>query len=250
MSSFTYQVVCKGRTIAELKESVEDCLAELMDGKIGSGFQKDLDVKSMFHPSLIADDMEEVESPFRPTNAAALAPHVVEELKSFTEGDATLVGLDSEGIPWHESVHSSSKNFNKDGTWRVRKGVEKDVVAKYYSQFTKKAEPALVSVAMTSIPNNTVAQPELPTHGATTPTNVPPTLPSMPTMSHGHTFETFSANFHTVLANLIAEKKISQEYVNDLLKFFQIDQIWKATEDHKLACFNQWADLGFIQKVG
>lgn len=36
--------------------------------------------------------------------------------------------LDSEGIAWDERIHSETKNQNKDGTWRLRRGVDKALV--------------------------------------------------------------------------------------------------------------------------
>lgn len=36
--------------------------------------------------------------------------------------------LDSEGIKWDERIHSETKSQNKDGTWRLRRGVDKALV--------------------------------------------------------------------------------------------------------------------------
>lgn len=36
--------------------------------------------------------------------------------------------LDSEGVAWDERIHSETKNQNKDGTWRLRRGVDKALV--------------------------------------------------------------------------------------------------------------------------
>lgn len=37
---------------------------------------------------------------------------------------------DSAGLPWDERIHSSTKGFNTDGTWRARRNVDKGTVAK------------------------------------------------------------------------------------------------------------------------
>lgn len=36
--------------------------------------------------------------------------------------------LDSDGIKWDERIHSETKSQNKDGTWRLRRGVDKALV--------------------------------------------------------------------------------------------------------------------------
>lgn len=36
--------------------------------------------------------------------------------------------LDSEGVAWDERIHSETKSQNKDGTWRLRRGVDKALV--------------------------------------------------------------------------------------------------------------------------
>ena len=65
----------------------------------------------------------------------------------------------------------------------------------------------------------------------------------------GHTFETFSTNFHVILANLITEGKITQEYVNELKKFFGLDEIWKVNDEQKQMLFDQWIEYKFITKA-
>lgn len=54
--------------------------------------------------------------------------------QSETEPDADasaacdISQLDSEGIKWDERIHSETKSQNKDGTWRLRRGVDKALV--------------------------------------------------------------------------------------------------------------------------
>lgn len=38
-------------------------------------------------------------------------------------------GLDSKGLPWDERIHSSSRKFNADGSWRYRKNVPDETKA-------------------------------------------------------------------------------------------------------------------------
>jgi hypothetical protein len=37
--------------------------------------------------------------------------------------------LDSAGLPWDERIYSATRNRNKDGTWRVKRGVSDEVLA-------------------------------------------------------------------------------------------------------------------------
>ena len=36
--------------------------------------------------------------------------------------------LDKDGLPWDQRIHSGSKSLNKDGTWRLRKGLDEAVL--------------------------------------------------------------------------------------------------------------------------
>ena len=42
--------------------------------------------------------------------------------------NATPPALDSQGLPWDERIHASSKSLNADGTWRFKRGVDKALV--------------------------------------------------------------------------------------------------------------------------
>lgn len=47
---------------------------------------------------------------------------------------APQVPLDKEGLPWDSRIHSSSKAFIADGTWKLRRGVDPAEVAKVKAQ--------------------------------------------------------------------------------------------------------------------
>jgi hypothetical protein len=55
-----------------------------------------------------------------PAPSTSLAPHVV----------AIPPQLDKDGLPWNQLIHSSTKALNNDGTWRVKRGVDKALVTK------------------------------------------------------------------------------------------------------------------------
>jgi hypothetical protein len=66
----------------------------------------------------------------------------------------------------------------------------------------------------------------------------------------GHTFDTFKNNFAVIVAQLLTDKKIGQDYVNQLKSFFNITEIWMANDEQKFMCFTDFAKYGFIQQVG
>ena len=44
------------------------------------------------------------------------------------------IDLDSENLPWDERIHSSTRNKNEDGTWRIKRGTDKSYVTKIKNQ--------------------------------------------------------------------------------------------------------------------
>lgn len=64
--------------------------------------------------------------------ASSDAPGVSSQNETEPDADASAAcdtsQLDSEGIKWDERIHSETKSQNKDGTWRLRRGVDKALV--------------------------------------------------------------------------------------------------------------------------
>lgn len=64
--------------------------------------------------------------------ASSDAPGVSSQNETDDSADASAAcdtsQLDSDGIKWDERIHSETKNQNKDGTWRLRRGVDKALV--------------------------------------------------------------------------------------------------------------------------
>lgn len=69
------------------------------------------------------------------------------------EPQAMQFEFDAVGTPWIETVHSSAKSKNADGTWRLRKGVAKSTAAAtiaHYKALIAKDAPAGVSLPQSS----------------------------------------------------------------------------------------------------
>ena len=82
----------------------------------------------------------------------------------------TTVELDKNGIPWDERIHAGTKRKNADGTWSLKKGVDKDLAAQIIAEY-QSAAPATTTVpAAPAAP----AKPGIPTPTA------PPAAPAKP----------------------------------------------------------------------
>ena len=47
----------------------------------------------------------------------------------------TAVELDKNGIPWDERIHAGTKRKNADGTWSLKKGVDKELAAQIIAEY-------------------------------------------------------------------------------------------------------------------
>ena len=89
--------------------------------------------------------------PVAATTAAAPAPLVT------TPGPLPTTELDIKGIPWDGRIHASSKNKVADGSWRLKRGVDPEVVKQITEQIKQTmAAPAPVAGAA---PSGLAAQP-------------------------------------------------------------------------------------------
>lgn len=152
---------------------------------------------------------------------------------------------DSQGFPWDARIHSVSKAICADGTWRTRRnldpGVKQQVEAELRARGTHQVQTAPPPVqAPVAAPVQHVAQPQYDAF------NIPQTT------KPAHTFETFKANFVPTMAELINQKKIDQNYLNELKKHFGIVEIWDIlrNEESTRALFDTFVSIGLITRVG
>ena len=52
-----------------------------------------------------------------------------------TGATVTTVELDKNGIPWDERIHVGTKRKNADGTWSLKKGVDKELAAQIIAEY-------------------------------------------------------------------------------------------------------------------
>lgn len=93
--------------------------------------------------------------------------------------------VDSAGIPWHADYHSASKAQNADGTWRAKRGVNKEALAAWEAKV--KAEPPTMTIpasltgqAPVTLPNPDAAAPVASMPGFPAPQAPAAALPGFP----------------------------------------------------------------------
>jgi len=84
-----------------------------------------------------------------------------------TGATVTTVELDKNGIPWDERIHAGTKRKNADGTWSLKKGVDKELAAQIIAEY-QSAAPAAPSA------------PEKPSAPAAPSALTPPAPPAAP----------------------------------------------------------------------
>ena len=65
--------------------------------------------------------------PPAPSVAASPAPSVASETEQDAGAPGTGEGLDADGLPWDDQIHSSNRKQNADGRWQRRRGVQDSV---------------------------------------------------------------------------------------------------------------------------
>lgn len=119
---------------------------------------------------------------------------------------AATNGLDKSGLPWDDRIHSSSKAFNADGTWRKKRGVSDALVAEVELQLKQ-----LMSVPAPVHIQAEVAQvPPPPAEVLSFPVASPVPLP--PDFDPKAAF----INFIKRSADAVREKKITQAEVESI----------------------------------
>lgn len=68
----------------------------------------------------------------QPEAAAVSAP---EANSTAPEAGGGGIELDKRGIPWDERIHSRGRSLNADGTWRMKRGVDDDLVRQVEAEY-------------------------------------------------------------------------------------------------------------------
>lgn len=76
----------------------------------------------------------------------------------------TSVELDKNGIPWDERIHAGTKRKNADGTWSLKKGVDKELAAQIIAEYQSAAPsvPAAPTAPSAPVPPAPPSKPGVP----------------------------------------------------------------------------------------
>lgn len=170
-------------------------------------------------------------------------------------------GVDSRGLPWDQRIHSVSQGVNKDGSWRLRRGVEQSMVDQIEAEIRPKTTP--VNIPAQPAP----AMPRIAPLDWAPPAHVPAVVPAapvapppqpvaapMPTsmpspVLNAHTLETFKAGLVPTLARLVSDGKLTQDYLQSLKSYFQVEQIWQVNDLQLAEMFENFVQGGLIAKA-
>ena len=179
-------------------------------------------------------EVEQIQTPFK-VEAPVVAPPVV--APPWARSVQAPSGVDSRGIKWDERIHSSSGHKNSNGTWRTRRNIDESLIKKVEAELQVTPSPVGAPVVPPPAPQQVMAP--------------PPPMPSAPTPG-GHTLVSFKNNLLSVIAQLVKEKKIDQDYIEALNKYFEVDELWQIfSDDSKVSeLFENFAASGLVVKVG
>lgn len=157
------RLVVSGESINELKFNMEEALAEL------NGEETTAAPTVQPAPRQTATPIPDA---FLKPAVEALERYVSENPPAAPQ--PLNAGVDSMGLPWDERIHSSNMAKTKDGSWRIRRGVEPAFVKQVEHELIAKIKAGGAAEAPTFPPRGLPASPVL-----APPTFVPPP-PSAP----------------------------------------------------------------------
>ena len=249
-----YQVTIKGKNLKELKKAVSDINDELHGGRTVTGMTKDMNDEVIEH---VKEDVQidpALKSVKVVEDVVAPVVHVAEIVEAANKTEAVSnAEVDVNGLPWDARIHSATKNKNADNSWRNKRGVDKDLLAKVESELkvsTPKVEVPVIAAVAPVIENSpTVQEVVAPALIVEAPKVAAPAPAPTLNLTGGHTVETFKNNYAMIVAQLITDKKITQEYVNQLKDYFNVNEIWEINDEQKENLFTSFVSFGFIQSV-
>jgi hypothetical protein len=231
-----YYVKAQGKSLVELKKAVAAVLRELSgEEKITGSSKVDMGNFMAAENSPESDDeFETVDSPYKNFEAPITAPTVPGE-------------VDAENIPWDGRIHASSRALTKDGTWRTRRNLDDATYKTIKNELL--ANRGTVAQPVYTAP--VYEAPAIVTPPVVAPPVVTPPTIAMPMMNNGgHTVDSFRANFAMIIATLVTEGKVTQEYLNQLKDYFKTTEIWMLNDEQKAQVFEAFIGYGFVKKVG
>lgn len=265
-----FKFLIEGKTIKELKENIVEFFNEfesLQPGMEGEGEQEDFLTDAAAAQPI---PFTEPSVPFAPvmiqkescteTPVPVTPPTPIVPMQSATPSGSPMVspnpgGVDSKGFPWDDRIHASSRSLNKDGTWRYKRGVEDAQIRQVEQELVGKARgiQAQEMVSLPPIPVVPPLQPVAPVIPEVPQAPVAPPAIPMPSpvaaIPNAHTAETFRNNLIPVLAKMVKDGKLTQDYINTLKQHFGVDEIHKVTDAQADEMFSMFVHYGMLAKA-
>lgn len=226
-----YKLTIEGKDLNELKTAVAD---------LNSSLNGEFTVNTTAPVESIKLTEEETEAIYGDSEVEEVKPFEMPVVPVIATAPVVIDGLelDGEGISWDERIHTSAKTKTVKGIWKNKRGVDKALVAQVKAeQLGNVTSPAPVAT-VTEVAPVEVATP------------IVPAMPTLPAMNNGHTVETFTANFPMVIAGLIQENKIGQDWINSLNAHFGVTEIHTISDEQKAGVFDVLVQQNLITKVG
>ncbi len=158
---------------------------------------------------------------------------------------------DARGIPYDARIHSSSRETKKDGSWRLRRGVEPTYVNQIEAQLITQGAPVAVTPPVVPVAPTPMApvpqQAAAPIAFAPPPVAVAP--PPIPTPTSAHTYDSFKASLIPTLAMLVGSGRVTKEYLESLRKYFQVEHLWEVNAEQARLMFDKFCETGLLSKV-
>lgn len=177
--------------------------------------------------------------PMQPTTSS---PAQVQPLSSKEEQD-------NRGMVWDERIHSSTKVFNKDGTWRNKRGIDKNYLKEVEAELLGQTPPPVVTPSPAPPPP---VEPTPPVQTEVVELPKQELAPPPPVHSgNGYTFDQFRGDVTGVISKLVADGKIDQGYVEQLNQHFEVNEIWEVFEDEQKVkeLYENFIEFGLIERV-
>lgn len=158
--------------------------------------------------------------------------------------------LDSKGVAWDASIHTSTKVKTQSGEWKKRpvRGAVKETV---------EAAPAQQPVKVYIPPAPTTTQPVEMPFAPVAPTPVEPVIPVTESLAPAvgsapdmYSFDSFKKGLGLAIVRLVNQKKIDQNDILALAQHFQVNDLFDLGKDaHTASCkilFDHFVNQGLI----
>ncbi len=280
------KLLLSGETIAELRTECKEFLKETQS--LDAEYGPDLSDDSQIALDLVnAGHLPQTRTATETTDAEQMLRERMDAAVPTTPNSGE--DYDSEGMPWDHRIHASSRAKTKEGIWRIRRGAKEGEVVAIENEIIRAGRRLAVNPVATPtvasyppppafpgpVPSDIVNTP--PTEpapfaplGLVPPVGLPPQQPvpvvqppvaALPpqapvapapvtaVVSLAHNLATFKANQHMVLAELVRQGKINQDYIASLKHYFNVKEIWEINDSQTAELFNVLAEAGLIVRM-